>query len=128
LALFAVLAAAFAGCGKSKSPSAVATFCNNLVLTGGIDFQGYLSFTGEGVSDTWYAYSGECTACTSIPAGKTLRFEFGDESDWIYQFSYTLEIGGDYKFKAEIDDVTGDPAINVYVPKSGYTCEDINYL
>jgi hypothetical protein len=123
-----VLAGTLMGCGKSKSPTAIGTFCNGLVLTGGIDFEGYLNFSGDGVNTTWYANSGDCTPCRSMPAGTSLRFEFGDELDWIERFSKTLDIGGEYKFKAEIDDITGYPGITVYVPKPGYSCEDINYL
>jgi hypothetical protein len=113
---------------SKSSTSATGTFCNNLFLTGQIAFVGYLNFSGEGVDTTWHANSGECTPCESMPAGESLRFEFGDEEDWIYRFTKTLDIGGEYNFKAEIDDVDGLPGITVYVPNTGYSCEDINYL
>jgi hypothetical protein len=128
-ALLVVVAGTLLGCGKSKSssPSALGTFCNGLVESGS-DFTGYLNFTGDGVDTTWYAISGDCTPCVGMPAGKSLRFEFGDEYDWIYRFTKTLDIDGEYKFKAEIDDDTGYAGITIYVPKSGYTCEDISYI
>jgi hypothetical protein len=114
------------GATPGTDSSARAKFCNNLVKGGGADFVGYLSFEGDGVGKTtWYARSDECSPCESIPAGKILSFEFGDEIDQMADIQQKLEIGGEYTLVAELGDSTGKPIIALYMAKPGFRCEDL---
>jgi len=130
-ALLLVLAGTLFGCGKSHSASAMAKFCNVLTKNSS-DFTAYLHLSVSGLDTTWYAYTGACSACASVPAEKTLVVDFGDDETGkafpASPASTILDAGGQYMFRAELDpnQSTKTPTVDLYQANGSYTCEDLD--
>jgi hypothetical protein len=129
-ALVVVMMGMLIGCGKAK-PTATAKFCNILEKSS-TDFTAYLHLRADGLDTTWYAYTGECSACASIPADKTLTVDFGDdETGSAFPGSPAttiLDINGEYMFRAELDPdlTTKTPTVDLYKANGSYICEDLD--
>jgi hypothetical protein len=130
IAMYALVVVMLVGCG-SKKPTATAKFCNILTKSS-LDFTAYLHLSADGLDSTWYAYTGECSACTGIPADKTITVDFGDdETGKAFPGSPAttiLDINGEYMFRAELDPelTTKTPTVDLYKANGSYICEDLD--